>query len=501
MAEQLIYKTVSQKTKPKFVKKEVDMEKVKKQILANTSPDEVRVAILENNRLAEIFIDRHLTGASKLVGNIYRGRVENVLPGISSAFVDVGQEKNAYLYISDILNNENERNVDKLLKKGEPILIQVAKEAIGTKGMKVTMDLSLPGRYLIFMPMSDSVGISRQIEEGGERDRLRRIVDSFKPQGGVIVRTEAEGADERALRRELKYLARLWENIKRRADKVNKGLVHKELGLTFQIIRDMFTEEVDGFLLDNRQEYEDVKGFVEMLAPELADRVHYYDGRIPIFKAFNIDDEVQRLHGARVDLASGGYIVIQETESLCAIDVNTGKFTGKSSQEETVTTTNLEAAVEIIKELRLRNIGGIIVIDFIDMKRRRNREKVMSTLARAAKSDHAKIKILPITRLGLVEMTRERRRESFQAMLGTACNECGGTGWVLSSESLFLKIQKEILELTRGRSEGQLKIYLQNAVGQYFRENQGNFEKTIRRSSEIIDDDTLSRDQYRIILE
>jgi len=477
------------------------MENVKKQILASTSADEVRVAILENGHLAEIFIDRHVHGAAKVVGNIYKGRVENVLPGISSVFVDVGQEKNAYLYITDILNNEKEKNVDRLLKKGEPILVQVAKEAIGTKGMKVTMDVSLPGRYLILMPMSDSFGISRQIEEVDERERLRRIMESLNPPGGVIVRTEAEGVEDRALRREMKYLGRLWENVRKRAEKMNKGLVHKELGLTFQIIRDLFSEDVESFLLDNRQEYEDVKGFVEMLAPELADRVHFYDGRVPLFAAFNIEDDVQRLHGPRVDLPSGGYIVIQEAESLCAIDVNTGKFTGRSSQEETVTTTNIEAAIESIRQLRLRNIGGIIVIDFIDMKKKKNRDRVMATLVRASKSDHAKIKILPITRLGLVEMTRERRRESLQAMLGESCPECDGSGWVLSRESLFLKITKEIIQMTRGRSEGILRIHLQSAVGSYFKENKLRLEKRIGRVCEIVEDDTLSWDQYRIIIE
>ena len=477
------------------------MEKIKKQILANTAPDEVRVAILENGRLAEIFIDRHGSGGQKVVGNIYKGRVENVLPGISSAFVDVGQEKNAYLYITDILNSENQRNVDKLLKKGEPILVQVAKEAIGTKGMKVTMDISLPGRYLILMPMADSVGISRQIDEFSERERLRKIVEGMNPPGGVIVRTEAEGAEERALKREMRYLARLWENVRKRSEKMNKGLVHKELGLTFQIIRDLFTEDVERFLLDNHQEYEDVKGFVEMLAPELADRVKYYDNRTPLFNAFNIQDEVQRLPGTRVDLPSGGYIVIQEAESLCAIDVNTGKFTGKSSQEETVTATNIEAAVEVIRQLRLRNIGGIVVIDFIDMKKRRNRERVTQVLAKAAKTDHAKIKILPITRLGLVEMTRERRRESLQAMLGEPCAECGGGGWVLSRESLFLKIQKEIMQMTKGRTNGNLKLNLQSGLAEYFRENKARLQKRIRRSAEIVEDDVLSWDQYRIIIE
>lgn len=477
------------------------MKPVKKQILANTTPDETRVAIIENDQLAEYFIDRHIGGNDKVVGNIYQGKVENVLPGISSAFIDVGQEKNAYLYISDVLSNNNEKDISKILKKGETILVQVAKEAIGTKGMKVTMDISLPGRYLILMPLSENVGVSRQVEEHSERERLRKIVESLNPPGGVIVRTEAEGVDERSLRREMKYLSRLWETIKKRQEKVNKGLIHKELGLTFQVVRDILSEDVEAFLLDNRQEFDDVKGFVEMLAPELGERIRLYEGRTPIFTSFNVDEELQRLRNARIDLPSGGYLVLQEAESLCAIDVNTGKFTGKNSQEETVTVTNIEAAAEVARQLRLRNIGGIIVIDFIDMKKRRNRDKVVEALAHGTRGDHAKIKILPITRLGLVEMTRERRRESLQSMTCEMCVECSGSGWVLSKDSMFLKIRKEIIDMTQGRPDGKLKISLLPPVADYFRENKERMEKQVGRSIEILNDETLPWEHYRIILE
>ncbi len=477
------------------------MGDIKKQILANTTPDETRIAIIENNRIAEYFIDRHIGGNDKVVGNIYMGRVENVLPGISSAFIDVGQEKNAYLYISDVLSDNREKDISKILKKGTTIMVQVAKEAIGTKGMKVTMDVSLPGRYLILMPLSKHLGISRQVEDNQERERLRKIVESLSPPGGVIIRTEAEGADERALRREMKYLIRLWETVKRRSEKVNKGLIHKELGLTFQVVRDILSEDVEAFLLDSRQEFDDVKGFVEMLAPELVDRIRLYEGRTPIFDSFNLEQELLKLRLARVDLPSGGYIIIQEAESLCAIDVNTGKFTGRTSQEETVTATNIEAAAEVARQLRLRNIGGIIVIDFIDMKKRRNRDKVMEALARSTRGDHSKIKILPITRLGLVEMTRERRRESLQSMTGESCLECRGSGWVLSRDSLFLKIRKEIIEMTQGRNEGRLKISLVPPVAAYFRENKDRFEKQVSRSVEILEDPTLAWEDYKIVIE
>jgi len=477
------------------------VKQIKKQILANTTTDETRVAIMEDNQLAEFFIDRPLHGAAQVVGNIYHGKVENVLPGISSAFIDVGQEKNAYLYITDVVSDRPDRNIDRMLKRGENILVQVAKEAIGTKGMKVTMDISLPGRFLIYMPLSKHVGISRQIEDPRERERLRSVIESLDVPGGIIVRTEAEEVDERSLKREVKYLCRLWDSVKKRADKVNKGLVHRELGLTFQIVRDVLSEGVEAFLIDNKQEFEDVKGFVEMLAPELGDRVRLYEGKTPIMSAFHVEEELEKLRGARIDLPSGGFIVIQEAESLCAIDVNTGKFTGLTSQEETVTATNIEAAIEIARQLRLRNIGGIIVIDFIDMRKRRNREKVLESLMQATEHDHAKIKILPITRLGLVEMTRERRRESLQAMLGEPCKECSGSGWVLSRESLYLKIRKEVIEMTKGRPEGNLTINLKSPVASYFHENKDRLERQLHRTVKIIEDDTLSWENYRIVLD
>jgi ribonuclease G len=475
---------------------------MKKEILANCMPEETRVVVLEDGQLVEFIIERPALGMAKLVGNIYKGRVENVLPGISSAFVNVGFEKNAYLYVTDVVSESKDRHIEKMLQRGSSIMVQVAKEAIGTKGMKVTMDISLPGRYLIYMPKSAHVGVSKNIESPGERDRLKRIIDDMKPAGGVIVRTEAEGADEHELKREMKYLLRLWDNIQRKYESSAPGtLIHRELGLTFQVARDLLTDEAQIFLIDDKEEYRDVHGFVEMLAPELASRVQHYTGRTPILQAFGVDRELAKIRQQRIDLPSGGYIIIQEAESLCAIDVNTGKFIGHKSQEETVTATNLEAAEEVAQQLRLRNIGGIIVIDFIDMRRRRNQHKVVDALQHATRRDRAKIKILPITRLGLVEMTRERRRESLLSLLSEPCQECAGSGNVLSRESIYLKIQKEILELTQGRGDGHLKIVVTPAVGDFIRERQERMEKIVRRSFEIQTDPTLSWEDYRIVID
>jgi ribonuclease G len=475
---------------------------MKREIIANVLPEETRIAVLDNGRLAEFMIERPALGMAKLVGNIYKGKVENVLPGISSAFVNTGFEKNAYLYVTDVVSNAKERHIEKMIKRNEDIMVQVAKEAISTKGMKVTMDISLPGRYLIYMPKSDHLGVSKNIEDPDERERLRRIIDEENMTGGIIVRTEAEGADEGELRAELKYLAKLWEGIQRKYESAQPGtLIHRELGLTFQVARDLLTSDAQIFLIDDRQEYKDVKEFVTGLAPELADRVQHYTGKTPIFQAFGVDRELAHIRQQRIDLPSGGYIIIQEAESLCAIDVNTGKFIGHKSQEETVTATNLEAAEEVAKQLRLRNIGGIIVIDFIDMRRKRNQIKVVEVLEKATKTDRAKIKILPITRLGLVEMTRERRRESLLSLLSEPCAECAGSGNVLSRESMYLRVQKEIHELTQGRPDGRLKLTLAPGVGDFVRERQDRLEKIIRRKVEVDIDRTLAWEDYRIVLE
>ncbi|HRY29908.1 MAG TPA: Rne/Rng family ribonuclease [Elusimicrobiota bacterium] len=475
---------------------------MKKEIIVNHTPEEIRVAVMEDGRLVEYLIERPALGMAKLVGNIYKGRIENVLPGISSAFVNVGYEKNAYLYVTDVVSDAKERHIEKMLQRGDPIMVQVAKEAIGTKGMKVTMDISLPGRYLIYMPKSEHLGVSKNIEDAAERDRLRRAIEKTNPIGGVIVRTEAEGAEERELAHEMRYLMRLWENIQKKYESTAPGaLIHRELGLTFQVARDLLTDNAHIFLVDSQEEFKDLRGFVEMLAPELADRVQHYTGRTPIFQAFGVEKELSQLRHQRINLPSGGYIIIQEAESLCAIDVNTGKFIGHKSQEETVTATNLEAAAEVARQLRLRNIGGIIVIDFIDMRRRRNQHKVVEALQHATRNDRAKIKILPITRLGLVEMTRERRRESLLSLMTEPCRECDGSGRVLSRESLYLKIQSEIEDLTKGRTDGTLKVSVPPVVGDFLRERQERLEKNLQRSIEVQIDPTLPWEDYRILIE
>ncbi|MBI4370702.1 MAG: Rne/Rng family ribonuclease [Elusimicrobia bacterium] len=476
---------------------------VKREVLANTSFEETRIAIIENGRLAELHWERK--SAQNIVGNIYKGTVENVLPGISSAFVSIGFEKNAYLYISDVLG-EKGAPIDQTLKKGQSVMVQVAKEAISTKGPKVTMDVTLPGRYLVFTPNQQYVGISKHISDPEERRRLEAIVDRLVAGHlggkGVVVRTEAEGASEADLEREVKYLLNLWQQIRKRfEEKPAPALLHQDLGLALQIARDILSEQVYVYMLDSKETHKEVLDFVEGFAPELKDRVRLYEAKTPIFQAFNLEKGIAGIRETKVPLPNGGSIVIQEAESLCAIDVNTGRFTGSKSQEETVTQTNVEAAQEVARQIRLRNIGGIIVVDFIDMRKASNRAKVMEAFASACRSDRAKIRLLPITRLGLIELTRERKRMSTASLLTAECPQCRGSGRVLSAETLRIKIQREIFEMTGGRPGGSVRVSLHPSVAEAFRAQQTVIEKNVQRSIKIQSDSQLAWEDYRVVLE
>ncbi|MEW5952101.1 MAG: Rne/Rng family ribonuclease [Elusimicrobia bacterium] len=477
---------------------------LKKEIYANTSFEETRIAVLEDGMLSELFWERRSVG--NIVGNIYKGKVENVLPGISSAFINIGLDKNAYIYISDVLGDKRQ-GIDKILKKDQEVMVQVTKDAISTKGMKVTMDISLPGRYLVLTPYQEFVGVSKNIEDDEERKRLSEIIkkisESVKLEKiGCIVRTEAEGATEDELHKELKYLLRLWESILKKYESVNSPyLLRKDMSLSMQVARDVLSRDVNIYMLDNKEECIAVQEFVSKISPELKDRIKFYESKVPIFKAFKIEEEINELKKIKVELPNGGSIIIQEAESLCAIDVNTGRYIGNKSQEETVTQTNIEAAYEIARQIRLRNIGGIIVIDFIDMRKASNRHKVVRALEDAVKKDRAKIRILPITRLGLVEMTRERKRESTFSMLTDQCPQCHGSGRVLSSESIRLNIQRDIQNLTMGRPGGNLRIAVHPLLGEVLREKQHLIEKNVHRSVKIFNDPQLLWEDYRIILE
>ena len=443
-----------------------------RQILINVAPWETRVALLEDTTLTELHIERRTERG--IAGNIYKGKVVRVLPGMQAAFVDIGIEKAAFLHASDLmapaLPPEMAREgdaadlveappaapvseatpIEQRLQKGQDVLVQVSKEPIGTKGARVTANLSLPGRYLVFMPDTDHIGISRRIEEPAERDRLRDIVEAERPaEGGLIVRTAAEGATKRELHDDIRFLTRLWSRIQKSAAAATApALVHEDLDVVLRTVRDLFTSDVDRLAVDSAEDHQRVLEFVTSLMPRLASRVHRYDAVTPLFDQYGIETKIARALERRVWLKSGGYLIFEQTESLTTVDVNTGRYVGKTDQEETILRTNLEAARQVVQQLRLRNIGGIIVIDFIDMERASNRRKVSEALQEALKKDKARSHVVRISELGLVQMTRKRTRESLEQLLTTPCPTCHGSGRERSVETLayeaLRRVQREV---------------------------------------------------------
>ena len=446
-----------------------------KQILINVAPWESRVALLEDTTLVELHIERRREIG--IAGNIYKGKVLRVLPGMQAAFVDVGLEKAAFLHASDVggpplppeVAREGEapelaeevprpprdtRPIEERVQKGEDILVQIAKEPMGTKGARVTAHLSLPGRYLVYMPHTQHVGISRRIEDPAERDRLREIVDAERPpEGGFIVRTACEGVTKREIHDDVRFLTRLWSKIEKQAGTATApALIHADLDLVLRTVRDLFTADIDRLAIDSPDDHARVTEFVGALMPRLAPRVHLYEGVTPIFDQHGVETKIARALERRVWLKSGGYLIFDQTESLTTVDVNTGRYVGKKDQEETVLRTNLEAAKQVVQQLRLRNIGGIIVIDFIDMEKAANRKKVFDALQEAVRKDKARSNVLRISELGLVQMTRKRTRESLEQLLTGACPHCEGRGRIRSLETLaydaLRRVQREAASAT-----------------------------------------------------
>lgn len=475
---------------------------MKKEIVVNRNLEETKVAVLEDGQLFDLFIERRESG--KILNNIYKGKVQNIVPALNSAFVDIGFGKSAYLGINDIIAQKNEKNIENMLKVGQDIMVQVYKEPISTKGPKVTMDISLPGRLTVYMPFSKNIGVSKSIDCKEEHARLKKIANEIKKDipGGIIVRTEAEDATEDEIKKEIKYLTRLWNSIVGRFETAKPmSMIHKDLGVVFQTVRDYFSEDVMLMHIDSQKELKDVTEFVKIICPEFLDRLVLYEGKQSIFKAYGIAEEIKRLRSHKAKLKSGGYLIIQEAESLCAIDVNSGKFTSKTSQEDTAFTTNMEAAEEIARQLRLRNIGGIIVIDFIDMKKNGNNNKVLEKLRQATRGDKAKTKIWPITRLGLIEMTRERKRESLFALTGDTCPICHGFGLVLSKESLFINVCDDIEAMKIDMHHGKAKIKLNPDVADYFSERKSRLKELFNMDFDIKSSKDIDREDYQIIFE
>ena len=436
-------------------------ESPKEEILVNVTPREVRAALLENGILQEVTIER--ASRRGLISNIYKGKVSRVLPGMQAAFVDIGLARTAFLHASDIARgnglaeNHGEAaapDIRELIREGEEVLVQVVKDPLGSKGARLTTFITLPSRFLVFLPTGSGVGVSARIDAEEERSRLREevegMLDSDAQSGGVIVRTAAEGMSRDALRADLAFLRKLWAvvQVECREGKV-KTLIHEDLPLPILVLRDLVTSDVERILVDSQTDFEKMKAFAQSFLPEIEPMLELYERRRPIFDLHGTEDEISKALERSISLKSGGYVIFDQTEAMTTVDVNTGAFVGHRNLEETIYRTNLEAAVTIARQLRLRNLGGIIIIDFIDMEKEEHRTRVMQALEQSMARDHAKHQITPVSPLGLVEMTRKRTRESLQHVLCEDCTSCDGRGFLMTAETVCFEIFREIIRQHR----------------------------------------------------
>lgn len=424
-----------------------------KEILINVTPQETRVAFLENGLLHELYIERNRSRG--LVGNVYKGKVVRVLPGMEAAFVEIGLEKAAFLHVSDVaVDSESNTtpHIGQLLHEGQTVLVQVIKDQLGTKGARLTTNITIPSRYLVFMPNASNIGVSTRIESEEERERLRNLMlnqETRNKDAGYILRTAAEVADENAIASDIKYLNRLWENLNNSEDVKVGNVVHKDLPLYLRVLRDMVDEELDVIRVDSRETFKIMQEFAEKYVPEVVDFIEHYPGERPIFDLHGVEDEIQKGLERKVQLKSGGYLIIDQTEAMTTIDVNTGAYVGSRNLEETIFKTNLEAAQGIARQLRLRNLGGIVILDFIDMSEDEHKRQVLRALEKALERDHARTCICEVSSLGLVEMTRKRTRESLEHVLCDTCPTCKGRGTIKTAETVCYEIFREILREAR----------------------------------------------------
>jgi len=471
-----------------------------------------------------------------MVGDSYLGRIEAVLPGIQAAFVDIGTEKSAFLHASDVVYPDDkaaaedaesddatdspaeaedrpqrrrtkELPIQDAVKRGQDLVVQISKEPISTKGPRVTAEVSLAGRFLVYMPFASRVGVSRKIGERAERQRLRKMVEEILPDdsGGVIVRTVSEDATQETFGRELQTLINQWKRIKKKTNFVRApALVHRETNLTRGLIRDLFSEKVEQVTVDSRQVYNEILEYLKGIAPELADRVKLYEDQIPLFDKASIEHEIRDLFKRRCDLPSGGYLIIEPTEALVSIDVNSGRYTGKKDPEKTILRTNLEAAREVARQLRLRDIGGIIVSDFIDMEVKANRDKVLQELRTHLSRDRARTKAFAVSDLGLIEMTRQRVRQSHLQNMTEACSVCHGTGRVFTAETVVRRVERSVRRITVEGKRDPLVVKLHPDVAMYVLEQERDFIKKLEKSAgfglELRDDPLLRPDEFKLVV-
>ncbi|MDX1334690.1 MAG: ribonuclease G [Gammaproteobacteria bacterium] len=443
------------------------------ELLVNVTPMETRVALVENGVLQEISIERNRRKG--LVGNIYKGRVSRVLPGMEAAFVDIGLERAAFLHASDIETPQDENDDDsrphigELVYVGKELLVQVIKDPIGTKGARLTTRLSIPSRFLVLIPNSDNIGVSTRIDNEDNRPRLKemieRLADEMSSPHGYIIRTAAEGISEEALRGDMQFLNKLWECIQDRVSKTPSASdIYSDLPLIQRTLRDMVDEDIERIRIDSRETVQKMTSFAQSYIPGLASRIEHYPGERPIFDIYSVEDEIEKALQRKVQLKSGGYLIFDQTEAMTTIDVNTGGFVGHRNLEETIFKTNLEAAQAIARQLRLRNLGGIIIIDFIDMEQDSHKEQVLSALEKALEKDHAKSHICEVSALGLVEMTRKRTRESLEHILCEPCPMCEGRGHIKSAETICYEVFREIMREARQFDAKELLVLAGQSV-------------------------------------
>ena len=521
---------------------------MKREILINAGPRETRVAILEDDKLVELLVDR--PDNRRMVGDIYLGRVEAVLPGIQAAFVDIGTEKSAFLHASDLVResaedaeDDDEEDTEETelaetqsegakgngtkpganggrrgrkqaappiqdaLKRGQEIMVQVSKEPISTKGPRVTAQISLAGRFLVYIPDSSRVGVSRKISGGAERQRLKEQVGAILPDkaGGVIVRTVSEDVTPEALKRDLDTLMAQWKKIKRKSQFTRApALLHRETGLTRGLVRDLFSAKVDGLSIDSKPVFNEVTEYLKTVAPDLIPRVKLYEERVPLFDTSGIEAEIRDAFKRRCDLPSGGYIIIEPTEALVSIDVNSGRYTGKKDPEKTVLRTNMEAAAEIARQLRLRDVGGIIVCDFIDMETRSSREKVLQELRTHLGRDRARTKAFAVSDLGLIEMTRQRVRQSHYQSMTEPCPICEGTGRVFTPETIVRRMERSVRRMVIEGRRDNLLVKLHPDVAMYVLEQERELVQRLQKAAsfslELRDDPLLKPDEFKLVV-
>ena len=482
---------------------------MKKQILVSVDRAETRVAILEDGRAAEVYIERR--GHRSVVGHVWKGRVENVLAGMEAAFVEVGLDKNGFLHVDEVVAigvPKRKRQIADLLKKGDEILVQATKDPMGSKGCRLTMQLSLAGRFVVYVPYGDGIGVSKRLSDD-ERRRLRSIVGALPlEEGGLIVRTAAAGASAREVARDLAYLKRLWQALKERGAQAKAPtLLYSEADISLKVIRDLLNAAVDEVLVDDRTQFDRILAFLQRTSPELAERVRHYDDQTtPLMRAFGVETAIKSTMDRRAPLPGGGYLVIDDTEAMTVIDVNSGRNVGKGGHrlEDTITQTNLEAATEVVRQLRLRDIGGIVIIDFIDMDDDRNRKAVKAALDAELAKDRTRTYVVDISPLGLVEMTRQNISDGPREVMTEACPTCAGVGVVPSDETRAIELERELRETLPSRGGEAFAVTVHPRVADLLSEEDGarlrQLEEETRKSIRLERDSSVAPGAMRLRL-